>query len=103
MEWIFQCFDDPVIYTDLGLLAASGAELRKRHAGGDHVFATIRVAASRARVGFVVVFPPSVAFDAWSFSYAIPEARDRNAYHALNATDAMAHYMFEHLRVEAVG
>lgn len=103
LEWIFRCFDDPIIYTELGLSSASGAELRRRHAEGDHVFGSIMSAPSRARIGFAVVFPPSPAFDAWSFSYAIPEARHRNGFNALHATDAMSHYMFEHLRVDAVG
>ena len=54
-------------------------------------------------MGFVVMFPPAQDFDFWEFGYAIPDVRDRDAFSALNATDAMAHYMFEHLRVEAMG
>lgn len=103
LEWIFRCFDDPIIYADLGLSSPSGEELRRRHAGGDHVFALIKSAPSKERIGFVVVFPPSPAFDAWSFSYAIPSAQHRNGFNALHTTDAMSHYMFEHLRVDAVG
>ena len=57
----------------------------------------------RTRIGFVVMFPPTGEFDFWEFAYAIPCPDDRDAFSALSATDAMAHYMFDHLRVEAMG
>jgi RimJ/RimL family protein N-acetyltransferase len=103
LEWIYRSFDDPAIYEALGLNAPSGAEVQRRREEGDHVFGVIREVKSRERIGFVVVFPPSPVFDAWSFAYAIPDARHRNAFFAINTTDAMAHYMFEHLRVDALG
>lgn len=102
-EWIFEALDRPDIYENLGLIAPAGAEVRRRHAEGDHVFALICRADGLRRVGFAVVFPPTEAFDAWSFAYAIPDPRDRDGYTALHATDAMAHYLFEHLRVPVVG
>ena len=46
LEWIFEMFDRPEIYADLGLSAPAGAELRKRKADGDHVFAVIHTAPS---------------------------------------------------------
>ena len=50
------------------------------------------------------MFPPDESRDYWEFSYAIPEVEDlSDAFAALNSTDAMAHYMFEHLQVEAMG
>lgn len=102
-EYIFAAFDDPNIYRDLGLNEPSGAELRRRHAEGNHVFGIIREVSSRTRIGFVVIFPPTPAFEAWSFAYAIPEATHRNAFAAMHSADAMAHYMFEHLRIDALG
>lgn len=103
LAWICGAFDDPKIYQSLGLTAPSSADIRRRYDENSHVFGVIRAVADQRRIGFVVMFPPTPAFDAWSMAYAIPEPRDRNAYHALHATDAIAHYMFEHLRVEAVG
>src|SRR5687768_7067622 len=55
------------------------------------------------RIGFVIMFPPTADFDFWEFGYAILDPNDRDAFSALCATDAMAHYMFDHLRVEAMG
>ena len=51
---------------------------------------------------FVVMFPPTEAFDFWEYGYAIPDPHDRDAWAAFNTCDAMAHYMFDHLRVDAV-
>jgi hypothetical protein len=103
VAWIAGQFDDPQIYLSLGLTSPSGQEITRRFAANDHVFGVIREASTRTRIGFVVMFPPSAWFDAWSFCYAIPNPECRNAFNALHTTDAMAYYMFDHLQVDAVG
>jgi hypothetical protein len=103
VDYVCRAFDEPAIYQSLGLGAPSGAEIRARHRLNSHVFGIIHELTSRTRIGFVIIFPPTEAFDAWSFLYAIPEERHRNAFAALHSADAMAHYMFDHLRIDALG
>ena len=101
--WLFDQFDEPEVWRMFGFPGPSRLKIMRAYRSGNVVSAILRRVADRARLGFVVMFPPSQDFDFWEFGYAIPEPRDRDAFSALNATDAMAHYMFEHLRVEAMG
>lgn len=66
------------------------------------VVSVIREVKRQRRIGFVVMYPPA-GFNFWEFGYAIPDPADRNAFNALNTTDAMLHYIFEHIRVPMIG
>lgn len=101
--WFCQLFDEREIWEMFGLEGPSRLKLLRMFRSGDLVVGILHVAATRKRIGFVVMFPPDQGRDYWEFGYAIPEVTDRDAFSALNATDAMAHYMFEHLQVEAMG
>lgn len=101
--WFLTQFDEPEVWGMFGFAGPSRIKMMRSFRGGDLVVGIIRVAATRKRIGFAIMFPPSGSFDFWEFGYAIADPLDRDAYSAFNTTDAMAHYMFEHLRVEAVG
>lgn len=86
-----------------GFEKPSKTRLMRSYRSGNLVVGIIRKAETKKRIGFVVMFPPAGNFDFWEFGYAIPNLADRDAFSALNTTDAMAHYMFDHLRVVACG
>ena len=100
LAWIFSEFDREEIWQMFGLTGPARMRILRAHRSGDLVVGEIRHAKDHRRIGFVVVFPPTADFDFWEFSYAIPDPKDRDAYSAMSASDAMAHYMFEHLRIE---
>lgn len=101
--WMFEQFDQPEIWQMFGFPGPSKLKIMRAYRVGHGVFGIIYRAADRKRIGFVVMFPPTQDFDFWELGYAIPDPADRDAYCAFHSTDAMAHYMFEHLRVEAMG
>jgi RimJ/RimL family protein N-acetyltransferase len=75
-----------------------------RYRAATLVVAIIKSVATRRRIGFLVMYPPVGGnFNFWEFGYAIPDPADRNAFHALNATDAVGCYMFQHLQVPLCG
>lgn len=101
--WMFEQFDRPEIWQMFGFPGPSRLKIMRAYRSGNSVSGIIKRVHDRKRVGFVVMFPPTGDFDFWELGYAIPDPHDRDAYSAFHSTDAMAHYMFEHLRVEAMG
>ena len=79
------------------------AVLRARHHGGNLMVGVMRRAGVFRPIGFVLMFPPTDELDYWELSYAVTDRSQRNAFFAIHASDAMLHYMFDHLKVEAVG
>lgn len=102
-KWIMDHFDLPEIWEMFGLSGPSRFDMARRHREGHLVVGLLKRVEDQKRIGFVIMYPPTEAFDFWELGYAIPDTIDRDAFSAFNATDAMAHYMFEHLRVEAMG
>lgn len=102
LRWIFEQFHRQEILEMFGYAEMGPHRMPEVYESGCLVMAIIRRVVSRKRIGFVVMYPPA-GFNFWEFGYAIPDAAERNAFDALNATDAMAHYMFEHLRVPKLG
>lgn len=86
-----------------GLDGPSKLTLLRHYRSGDLVVGILHRVEPRKRIGFVVMFPPDPSRDFWEFGYAIGDPLDRDAFSAMSSTDAMAHYMFEHLHVEAMG
>jgi RimJ/RimL family protein N-acetyltransferase len=101
--WVFEAFDREEVWSMFGFQGPSKMKVMRWRREGNLVLGMLMRADDRKRIGFVVMFPPAGDFDFWEFGYAIPEPADRDAFSALCATDAMAHYMFDHLRVEAMG
>lgn len=101
--WLFDRFDDDEIWQMFGFPGPSRLKIMRAYRSGNLVVGMMYRVQDRARIGFVLMFPPTKDFDFWELGYAIPDPKDRDAYCAFNATDAMAHYMFEHLRVDAMG
>lgn len=101
--WFFKQFDEPEIYEMFGFLRPARVKIMRAYREGNLVIGMLHRATTRKRIGFVIMFPPAGNFDFWELGYAISDPKDRDGYSALNATDAMAHYMFEHLRVTAMG
>jgi RimJ/RimL family protein N-acetyltransferase len=101
--WLFHEFDRDEVWQMFGLPGPGRLRVMRAYRTGDLVVGIIRRVADRKRIGFVVLFPPNGDFDFWELGYAISDPRDRDAFSALNATDAAAHYMFDHCRVEALG
>ena len=104
LKWMFRQFHDPEISEMFGYDDQGAAIMLLRYRAGTLVVATIKNVASRRRIGFLVMYPPVGGnFNFWEFGYAIPDPADRNAFHALNATDAVGCYMFQHLQVPMCG
>lgn len=102
LEWVFEQFYCPEISQMFGYMDLGTPVMLLRYRAGTLVLAIIRSTATRKRIGFLVMYPPA-GFDFWEFGYAIVDAGDRNAFNALNTTDAVGHYMFEHLQVPICG
>jgi RimJ/RimL family protein N-acetyltransferase len=106
LPWLFSQFEDPAIWEMFGFNRSGRARIMRGLRRGELVVGILHRIAPRKRIGFVVMFPPPPPpgrIDYWELGYAIPDPADRDAFSALSATDAMAHYMFEHLRVSAMG
>lgn len=101
--WFFEQFDNDEVWQMFGLPGPGRMRIMRMYRSGDLVTAMIYRVADQKRIGFVVMFPPTDDFDFWELGYAIPDHADRDAFSAFNSTDAMAHYMFEHLNVKAMG
>ncbi len=100
---MFHQFDVDEVWQMFGMPGPGRLRVMRAYRSGNLVVGILRRVRDRSRIGFVVMFPPTSDFDFWELGYAIPDHRDRDAWSAFNATDAMAHYMFEHLRVDAMG
>ena len=103
LSWMFHQFDVDEVWQMFGMPGPARLRIMRAYRSGNLVVGMMRRARDKRRVGFVVMFPPTADFDFWEYGYAIPEPRDRDAWMAYNTCDAMAHYMFEHLRVTAMG
>ena len=103
LGWMFLQFDVDEIWQLFGKPGPSRLRIMRGYRSGNLVVGIMRRVKDRARIGFVVMFPPTDHFDFWEYCYAIPDHRDRDAWAAFNTCDAMAHYMLEHLRVDALG
>jgi RimJ/RimL family protein N-acetyltransferase len=102
LEWMFDQFHHPEISEMFGYHHLGGPIMIYRYSAGTLVAAIIKLVATRERIGFLVMYPPA-ELRFWEFGYAIPDPEHRNAFNALNATDALAHYMFEYLEVSLLG
>lgn len=103
VEWFCDQFESREVWEMFGLEGPSKLSLLRLYRGGDLVVGILHRVEPRKRIGFVVMFPPDPSRDFWEFGYAIADPLDRDAFSAMSSTDAMAHYMFEHLHVEAMG
>lgn len=103
LGYFFDAFDLDFVWQMFGMPGPAKLRIMRAYRSGNLVVGILKRVADRKRIGFVMMFPPTQDFDFWEFGYAIIDPQDRDAFSALNATDAMAHYMFEHLRVTAMG
>jgi len=101
--WFCEQFQRQEVWEMFGMDGPSQMVLLRFVRAGDTVVGILWRAYPQKRIGFVVMFPPDAGRDYWEFGYAIPDPNDRDAFSAMYSTDAMAHYMFEHLNVEAMG
>lgn len=103
IDWIASILDDPEIWLQFGFPGPAGRRFRHYYKRKRALIAaTISTISPMKRVGFTIMFPPA-DLGCWEFAYVIPEASDRNLFTALNSTDIMAHYMFDHLGIDAIG
>jgi RimJ/RimL family protein N-acetyltransferase len=58
------------------------------------------------RIGFSLLFAPpdwlglEARFGTWEYGIVIPDRRDRDGFRAIQASDAMTHYLVDHLGLE---
>ena len=102
-EWLYAHLDDPNVFGWFGFSSPAGASIRRRHDAGNLVVGIMRRAGHFPPIGFVILFPPTDELPHWELSYAVTDRTRRNAFFAIHASDAIFHYMFDHLKVEAVG
>ena len=95
-EWVFSNGGDRSQQTR--------AEAKTAHRSGKIVVGVIRRRAkddrnTSERIGFVFLIPIGEA--TWDFTIMIPDRSHRDLFSALHASDAIAHYMFDHCRIDA--
>jgi len=102
-HWMVRLFDHPEIYEMFGFgePAALAMALRLRQPGV--VLGIVRLVTNQARIGFVIMFPPTDTASFWEIGYAITSARHRDAFTAINALDSMGCYMWEHHGAKLLG
>lgn len=100
LEWMLDQFEKEEIWKMFGFAGPSRALIKERRDKGTLVIGIIHRVTGAKRIGFIVCFPPTAPFDAWEFGAAIPDQKERDAFSAIHAADAMTHYMFDHLRIE---
>jgi RimJ/RimL family protein N-acetyltransferase len=104
LDWFLELFNEKEVYEAFGLDGPSALKIHRLYRSGDLVVGMLHtVVPKKKRIGFIVMFPPDSGRDYWEFGYAIPNPADRDAFSALTSTDAMGHYMFDHLGVSAIG
>ena len=103
VKWIVDRFDDEDTWKSFRFSGPTAKRAGMTFFALPLITAVIRRADSMKRIGFVIMFPPEHEDGAWEFGYSIPDPKDRDAFSAINATDAMGCYMFDCLEgVEAV-
>ena len=103
LDWLFAQYDDDDIWPMFGMAGPAQDQIRAAYASGNVIAGIIRRAADATRIGFVILFPPNDELLFWELACAIPDRAHRNAFAALQATDAAMHYMLDRLKAEAVG
>jgi RimJ/RimL family protein N-acetyltransferase len=99
LAYVFDAFDDREVWEMYGFEAPSRKHIEEKHREGNLVVGVIRRVADRSRIGFAVVFPPPLFLHQWEYSIVIRDPKDRDAFSAINASDVIAHYIFDHLRI----
>ncbi len=100
LDWLLECCDRPELAAAFGLEPPASAHVRRTLTRGGIAGMIFR---AEARVGFVLVFPPTDQLTFWELAYAIPDTAHRDGVTAIHAADAMIHYLFEVAAVETVG
>lgn len=99
---VVRAFAQPDVYAMFGFDEPAPQYMAYR-LKDDLISGAIRLAQGNVKIGFALMFPPTDTVGFWEFGFAITEPRQRNAYHALNTMDAMAHYMLDIQGVPLVG
>ena len=102
VEWLTALFDHDEIWRNFGYSGPSRSRISAWLQRGHAVVSVIRRVGDRERLGFALAFPPHDAVRVWELAYAIPAPQHRNAFHAINAVDALLFYMFEVMQVDEV-
>lgn len=98
--WLLHQLERPEIWSMFGHSGPSGPMVLRRHREGSVVLGIARQGQPAKRVGFALVFAPDTWNEAWDFCLAIPAIEDRGTGAAIDMSDAIGHYMFDHLRIE---
>jgi RimJ/RimL family protein N-acetyltransferase len=101
IEWLAHQLDQEDVWQMFGFEGPMGDAVRQGHAKADMVLGVIRRVRDRQRIGFVMC-TPLVLFNAWELGVAISDPKDRDAWSAIHAMDAFAHYVVEHLGITTV-
>ncbi|MEW5847701.1 MAG: GNAT family N-acetyltransferase [Myxococcota bacterium] len=101
-HWIAREFSKPHIYEMFGFNSPASMLIGNR-VRDDLIVGAIRLTSHQVRIGFALMFPPTDLVEFWEFGYAITEPKHRNAFNAVNAMDAMAHYTLDLMGLPLVG
>lgn len=102
LAYMLDSFDQTEVWEMFGFEGPSKKMMKMRHKKGNLLIGIIYRVDDRKRLGFAICYPPPVSlFDSgWEFGVVILDPKDRDAWCAIAAGDAMAHYLLDHLRVE---
>ncbi len=101
--YILQAFDQEEVWSMFGHSGPARAHMERIEAEGRWVRGVIRRVADDRRIGFSLLFHPpdwlglEQRFGAWEYGIVVPERADRDGFQAICASDAMTHYVVDHL------
>lgn len=100
LDYLFDAFLSREVWEMFGFEGPAKALMKERHAEGNLIVAIIKLVEGRRRIGFGVCYPPPLFMRQWEYGLVIPEPKDRDGFSAIAASDAMTHYLFDHLQLE---
>ena len=102
IQWIATQYNDEKMWTMFGFDGPARQSAMASYFQNKCIIGVIKKTQDDSRIGFVNLMKSESSIDSWQFIYAISKASERNAFNAIFALDAIAHYAFDHLNIERI-
>ena len=99
LPYFFDAFLVREVWEMFGFEGPAKKAMKQRHKQGNLVLGIIRKVEGQRRIGFGVCYPPPALLHQWEYGLVIPDPKDRDGFSAIHASDAITHYLFDHLRM----
>lgn len=103
LDYLLDAFDDEEVWSMFGHSTPARAHMARLDAEQRVIRGIIRRVEDDRRIGFALLFSPpdwlglEHRFGSWEYGIVIRERRDRDGFRAIQASDAMTHYVVDHL------